>query len=217
MKLITYTTGNEPRLGAVRGDQVIDLAAASDGKLPSTMIAFLEQGEPAMTLARELLAGYGKPVELEVLHSNSKRGRDIGEITQQLFKDVGVTANPAGLDFGPVIKKVISGKYQVSTWRISSRPDQGPALFLTLHSKSRANFSRYKNPEMDQLLVAQRMETDPKRRNEILCQIARLINDDVPILYRGGMRGHIITKANVNGISSIKDGIVRLETVSLSQ
>jgi ABC-type transport system substrate-binding protein len=118
------------------------------------------------------------------LHSSSKRGRDIGEITQQLFKDVGVTANPAGFDFGPVIKKVLSGQYQVSTWRISSRPDQGPALFLSLHSKSRANFSRYKNPEMDKLLVAQRMETDPERRNEILCKIARLINDDVPFLSR---------------------------------
>jgi peptide/nickel transport system substrate-binding protein len=130
---------------------------------------------------------------------------------------VGVTANPAGFDFGPVIKKVISGKYQVSTWRISSRPDQGPALFLTLHSKSRANFSHYKNPEMDKLLVAQRMETDPKRRNEILCQIARLINDDVPILYRGGMRSHVITSKKVEGLSSMKNGIVRLESVWLNQ
>ena len=116
--------------------------------------------------ARKLLAGYDGPVELEMLHSNSKRGRDIGEITQQLFKDVGITANPAGFDFGPVIKKVISGKYQVSTWRISSRPDQGPALFMTLHSRSRANFSHYKNPEMDKLLVGpaygDRSET-PKR------------------------------------------------------
>jgi ABC-type transport system substrate-binding protein len=163
--------------------------------------------------ARELLAGYGKPVEIEMLHSNSKRGRDIGEISQQFFKDVGVTTNPAGFDFGPVIKKVISGKYQVSTWRISSRPDQGPALFLTLHSKSRANFSHYKNPEMDKLLVAQRMETDPKRRNEIFCQVARLINDDVPILYRGGMRSHVITSKKVEGLSSMKDGIVRLESV----
>ncbi|MGD9308216.1 MAG: ABC transporter substrate-binding protein [Desulfosarcina sp.] len=163
--------------------------------------------------ARKLLAGYDGPVQLEVLHSNSKRGRDIGEITQQLFKDVGVTANPAGFDFGPVIKKVISGKYQVSTWRISSRPDQGPALFLTLYSKSRANFSRYKNPEMDKLLVAQRMETDPNKRNKILCQIARLINDDVPILYRGGMRSHVITSKKVEGLSSMKDGIVRLESV----
>ena len=167
--------------------------------------------------ARELLADYGKPIELEVLHSNSKRGRDIGEITQQLFKDVGVTANPAGFDFGPVIKKVISGKYQLSTWRISSRADQGPALFLTLHSKSRANFSHYNKPEMDKLLVAQRMETDPKRRTEILCQISRLINDDVPILYRGGMRSHVITTNKVEGLSSMKNGIVRLESVWLNK
>ncbi|MGD9274046.1 MAG: ABC transporter substrate-binding protein, partial [Desulfobacterales bacterium] len=167
--------------------------------------------------ARKLLAGYNGTVELEVLHSSSKRGRDIGEITQQLFKDVGVTANPKGFDFGPVIKKVISGKYQISTWRISSRPDQGPALFLTLHSKSRANFSRYKNPELDKLLVSQRMETDPKRRNEILCQIAQLINDDVPILYRGGMRSHVITSNKVEGLFSMKDGIVRLESVWLDK
>lgn len=167
--------------------------------------------------ARELLAGYGNPVELEVLHSRSKRGRDIGEITQQLFKDVGVTANPEGLDFGPVIKKVIGGKYQVSTWRISSRPDQGPALFLALHSKSRANFSRYKNPEMDKLLVAQRMETDPLRRNEILCKVAQLINTDVPFLYRGGMRSHVITSKRVEGLFSRNDGIVRLESVWLNE
>jgi 4-phytase/acid phosphatase/peptide/nickel transport system substrate-binding protein len=166
--------------------------------------------------ARELLAGYGKPVELEVLHSSSKRGRDIGEITQQLFKDVGVTVNPAGFDFGPVVKKVISGQYQVSTWRISSRPDQGPALFQMFHSQSRANYSRYKNPEMDNLLLAQRMEADPKRRNEILCQIARLINDDAPILYRGGMRSHVITSSKVEGLSSMKDGIVHLESVWLN-
>ncbi len=167
--------------------------------------------------ARKLLAGYEGPVELEVLHSSSKRGRDIGEITQQLFKDVGMTANPAGFDFGPVIKKVISGKYQMSTWRISSRPDQGPALFLMLHSKSRANFSHYNNPEMDKLLVAQRMETDPQRRNEMLCQIAQLINDDVPILYRGGMRSHVITSKKVEGLASMKDGIVRLESVWLDK
>ncbi|MFO7713594.1 ABC transporter substrate-binding protein [Desulfosarcina sp.] len=167
--------------------------------------------------ARELLAAYDQPVELDVLHSNSKRGRDIGEITQQLFKEVGVTATPAGFDFGPVIKKVISGEYQVSTWRISSRPDQGPALFLMLHSQSQANFSRYKNPEMDKLLVAQRMETDPERRNAILCQIARLINEDAPILYRGGMRSHVISSDKVEGLTSMKDGIVRLESVWLNE
>jgi 4-phytase/acid phosphatase/peptide/nickel transport system substrate-binding protein len=160
--------------------------------------------------ARTLNGKHGQPIQLEVLHSSSKRGRDIGEITQQLFKDVGIQTRPVGLDFGPVVKKVISGDYQISTWRISSRPDQGPALVRALHSASRANFSRYKNPEMDKLLLAQRMETDPVKRQEILCKIARQINEDVPLLYRGGMRSHVIARNGVKGLTDMKDGIVRL-------
>jgi 2-keto-4-pentenoate hydratase/2-oxohepta-3-ene-1,7-dioic acid hydratase in catechol pathway len=56
MKLVTYSYNSKPRLGVMRGDQVIDLAAASEGKLPATMLEFLQQGGPAMALARELLA-----------------------------------------------------------------------------------------------------------------------------------------------------------------
>jgi 4-phytase/acid phosphatase/peptide/nickel transport system substrate-binding protein len=161
--------------------------------------------------AKQLLSSYSNPLEIECLHSNSPRGREIGEITQQLMKDVAVQANPVGLNFGPVVKKVISGQYQISTWRMSSRPDQGPALFITLHSKSRGNFSHYKNPEMDKLLMAQRLETDPAKRQQLLCQIARLINEDVPILYRGGMRSHVIARKAINGIADFSHGIVRLE------
>lgn len=166
--------------------------------------------------ARRLLSEYSEPLKLEYLHSNSLRGREIGEITQQLMKVVGVEAKPVGLHFGPVIKKVISGQYQVSTWRMSSRPDQGPALFRAFHSKSRGNFSKYKNSEMDKLLIAQRMETDPARRRQLLCRIARLINEEVPILYRGGMRSHVIAHKRVNGMVQPIHGIVRLDTVWLS-
>ena len=163
--------------------------------------------------AKKLAGKHGQPVSLEVLHSSSKRGRDIGEITQRLLKDAGMQASPVGMEFGPVIKKVISGNYQVSTWRISSRPDQGPSLFRALHSASRGNFSRYKNPEMDKLLVAQRMETDAAKRQEILCRIARRINEDIPLLYRGGMANHVITSMRVKGLTDMKYGIVRLNEV----
>ena len=54
MKLVTFTTKDGPRLGVVRGEDVIDLAKASGGKLPADMIAFLEAGDEAMDLARKL-------------------------------------------------------------------------------------------------------------------------------------------------------------------
>ncbi len=58
MKLVTYSRNQQPRLGAVAGDQIVDLAdlAAAEGKqLPSDMRAFIEAGPAALALARELL------------------------------------------------------------------------------------------------------------------------------------------------------------------
>ncbi len=161
-------------------------------------------------LAGKLMPETLQPLEIECLHSNSQRGRETGEILQQNLKALNITVTPIGLEFGPVIKKVLSGDYQMSTWRISSRPDHGPSLFAMLHSKSRANFSHYSNPEMDKLLVAQRMETDPEKRDELLCKIARLINEDVPILYRGGMFNHAIAVNTIKGIPDMVDGIILL-------
>jgi 2-keto-4-pentenoate hydratase/2-oxohepta-3-ene-1,7-dioic acid hydratase in catechol pathway len=54
MKLVTFTTGNQSRLGIVRDDQVIDLAKASDGGLPADMVTFLRRGDTALQLAREI-------------------------------------------------------------------------------------------------------------------------------------------------------------------
>ncbi len=55
MKLVTFTTGNELRLGGVVEDRVIDLAIASAGALPGDMIAFLQAGPTAMDVARQAL------------------------------------------------------------------------------------------------------------------------------------------------------------------
>ncbi len=55
MKLVTFTTGNELRLGGVVEDRVIDLAIASAGDLPGDMIAFLQAGPTAMDVARQVL------------------------------------------------------------------------------------------------------------------------------------------------------------------
>jgi len=54
MKLATFSTGKDARLGVVSGNDVIDLAAASGGQLPPDMVSFLQQGKAAMSLAAEL-------------------------------------------------------------------------------------------------------------------------------------------------------------------
>ena len=55
MKLVTFTAGTGTRLGAVRGCDLVDLAAASEGRLPSDMLAFLQGGDPSVELARKVM------------------------------------------------------------------------------------------------------------------------------------------------------------------
>ncbi len=52
MKLVTFSRNGATRLGALRGQQVIDLNQA-DSSLPSDMLAFLEAGESALQAARK--------------------------------------------------------------------------------------------------------------------------------------------------------------------
>ena len=56
MRLVTFRAdGGNARLGAVVGDQVVDLAEASGGAVPDEMIAFIEAGPTALVTARAIL------------------------------------------------------------------------------------------------------------------------------------------------------------------
>ncbi|MCK6627888.1 MAG: fumarylacetoacetate hydrolase family protein [Anaerolineae bacterium] len=54
MKLVRFTRGEGARLGLIHENSVIDLTRASDGHLPADMLTFLQQGEAALDLARQL-------------------------------------------------------------------------------------------------------------------------------------------------------------------
>jgi acylpyruvate hydrolase len=59
MRLVTFSHDGQARLGALRPDtgdqQILDLNRA-DSRLPDNMLAFLQAGEPALSLARQALA-----------------------------------------------------------------------------------------------------------------------------------------------------------------
>ncbi len=56
MKLATFTHAGSTRIGAVVGDEIVDLAAAAPA-LPRDMLAFLEAGPQALAAAKAALAG----------------------------------------------------------------------------------------------------------------------------------------------------------------
>ncbi len=52
MRLVTFASDRGPRLGAVVGDRVVDLAEASQGSVPAVMIQLIEAGPTALDAAR---------------------------------------------------------------------------------------------------------------------------------------------------------------------
>jgi 2-keto-4-pentenoate hydratase/2-oxohepta-3-ene-1,7-dioic acid hydratase in catechol pathway len=63
MRIVTFTHGTSTRIGVVRGDELVDLSAASPG-LPREMTAFLAAGPAALVAAREAAATASARVSL---------------------------------------------------------------------------------------------------------------------------------------------------------
>jgi len=167
--------------------------------------------------ARQLIAAYGQPVEIECLHTNTSRGRDIGALLQRLYKEIGVKLTPVPLSTGPQVMKVLQKDYQMATWRIPPSRDHGPQLYRSFHSQSPTNFTGYANPEMDRLLEMQRIETDAARRDDLWCQIVKRLNGDVPLLYRGGRRFHYVARKKIREVMATPGFMVDLASAWLDE
>jgi 4-phytase/acid phosphatase/peptide/nickel transport system substrate-binding protein len=158
--------------------------------------------------ARRLLSALGRPVELELLHTHTPRGRRTGEVLQQLFRQVGVSLRPKGVDVAQHVMRVTTGDFQTATWRFLPGPDPGPALYNLFHSTVGRSLTGFRLPELDLLLEAQRSEEDPHRRRELLCRAAALVNEQVPVLLRCGRRVHLLARDSVRGLEAAAAGAV---------
>jgi peptide/nickel transport system substrate-binding protein len=79
--------------------------------------------------------------------------------------------------------------WQMTAWRMVARPermDPDEFVFNLFHSSTAEagyNFVGYNNPEYDALAEAQRGETDPDARRDLIFQAQALIANDVPYVY----------------------------------
>ncbi len=75
---------------------------------------------------------------------------------------------------------------------------------------SATNYSDYRNPEMDRLLLAGRRETDPAARAAIYEEVIALWRRDLPILPLVHGETIVVLRAEVTGFQIQKDGNLRL-------
>ncbi len=138
---------------------------------------------PDLEKAKALVAEYGKPVEVAYLHSPTVRGRETGEILQQMLKPIGVGVTLVPADWAAITKQIFSKEYDIATWGILGSDEIEPYTMAAFHSESPWNITRYANEEVDKLLLALRTSMDPAERKAAFCRITRQVNHDAPFLY----------------------------------
>lgn len=158
--------------------------------------------------AKKLLAEYGKPVEVELLHTATQRGREGGLFWQQLAKRAGITMKLRPMDQVAYIGTVFKNDYQIAGWRIADASDIGSQLFALLHSKSPYNLAHYSDPEMDKLVVKMRIAPNKEAREKAMCDVVRKMNQDVPILWGSGRTHNVIAKKSLKGIAPLYQGVL---------
>jgi len=170
--------------------------------------------------AKEFAAAYeaeaGSKISYELIHTSTQRGREFGEITQQLNRRAGIDVKLQPVDQLQLRKRVFTNNYKVSGWRIADTGDVGPQLFALLHSKSPYNLGKYNNPEMDKLVVAMRTAPTAEARIAATCEVVKLMNDDGTIFMTGGRQHYALTSKSVSELPPLYQGVPDVRFLSIN-
>jgi peptide/nickel transport system substrate-binding protein len=140
---------------------------ADDGALPY---------DPAK--ARELIKAYGKPVAFKMLVSATPRGRAIGQVMQQFWKQVGAEMEIEQVDQASIVPRAFQRQFQLTGWRIIDLADPDPQMYANFRTGSPVALANYSNAELDKMLERARVTADVRIRIADYCEIGRLINQE---------------------------------------
>ena len=100
------------------------------------------------------------------------------QLFQAQLKTVGINLNLKNED-----KSEFSNNKKVGKFTITLAPkgslegDIDSYLFATFYSKSKANYGGSTDPQLDAMLLAQRREADPGKRNQLIRQAVKYVNE----------------------------------------
>ena len=128
--------------------------------------------------------------------TESQQRENVQLVVQQMFKDIGVDMQIENRQSAILFTTWDQGggwshgDYEMAGWADSIRTPEPEASqrFLCSQIASEENpggaqWMRYCNPEVDELLLAQQTEFDPAKRRELLWQAQQLIHDDAYTIH----------------------------------
>ena len=179
---------------AINRDEINQLIGGGRGKwaLPGAYNGLFTDAETKQMLrydpeeARRLLAqaGYADSVTLDWPYARDSNAFDISswELIQAQLKRVGIKASLYPMDKAAQRARRYKAEYELDTASGTGGLEGGDLdaqLFGQFHSKSSANWYAINDPELDRLVVAQRLESNLEKRRDIWRQAVKRVVDQV--------------------------------------
>ncbi len=158
-----------------------------------------------------LLDKDGEPFAFTIITNQGNQYRaNTGVIVQRRLAEIGIKVELRIIEWAAFLKEFINkGRFEACllAWTIPPDPD----LFDGWHSSNAKpgglNFTNYKNPELDKLLVAQRLTFDQAKRKAIIDRIQEIMAEDVPYTFLYVPDALPVVNARIKGIEPAPAGI----------
>jgi peptide/nickel transport system substrate-binding protein len=163
--------------------------------------------------AKALIKDYGKPVEFKMLVTATPRGRNVGQVLQQLWKQAGANMEIEQVEQTAIVPRAFMRQFQLTPWRIVDLADPDIQMYANFKAGSPVALANYSNPELDQLLDRARTTADQEKRIETYCAISRLINKEAIWFWTFQNAYYAISTAKIKGLPKMYSGMIDVSRV----
>jgi peptide/nickel transport system substrate-binding protein len=96
----------------------------------------------------------------------------------------------------------------MTPWRIVDLADPDIQMYANFHTGSPVALANYSDPELDKLLEQARVIADQNKRNDLYCEITRLINKEAIWFWTFQNTYYAISSAKVKGLPKMYSGMI---------
>jgi peptide/nickel transport system substrate-binding protein len=158
--------------------------------------------------SKALIKDYGKPVDFKMIQTASPRGRAIGQVFQQFWKQAGANMEIEQIDQATIVPRAFMRQFQLTPWRIIDLADPDPQMFANFHTGSPVALANYSDTELDRMLEHARITAETDKRIEDYCAISRLINQQAIWFWTFQNTYYAVSTARLKGLPKIYGGVI---------
>jgi peptide/nickel transport system substrate-binding protein len=171
--------------------------------------------ERARALLRE--AGVRTPVQVELTVANNPDLRQVGEVIQAMVREAGFDLRINAMEFASSLQAATRGEFESYLIAWSGRVDPDGNIYTFLHSRGTGNDGRYNNADVDRMLDAARLETDPAKRRELYLQVMQqAVTRDRARIFLWHRKNIVAHTARLSGFVAVPDGLIRPQGLRLN-